>query len=237
MNRRDTIIAAVLVNAGLLLVLFVTAVRSDKKMKSSQDVVEEKVVNLDAITLPNINGQVLAKQFLETPSTVVNREVKEEVGALQQREETNVVVVKDERLDSLRNNESNISASQSRNSEESKDFVEIVVKKGDFLERIARANHTTVSEIMKMNRMTSTQLKIGQVLKVPVDTVDSTESVHNGVIRQNIGNVEYYVVKEGDSPWTIALRHKMKLEDLLKLNDLDEYKARYLKPGDRIRVK
>jgi LysM repeat protein len=48
---------------------------------------------------------------------------------------------------------------------------------------------------------------------------------------------DYYTVKVGDNPWMIAMKHHLKLEELLKLNGLNEEKARKLKPGDRLRIK
>jgi LysM repeat protein len=48
---------------------------------------------------------------------------------------------------------------------------------------------------------------------------------------------EYYTVKVGDNPWTIAKKHNLKVEELLKLNGLNEQRARKLKPGERLRVK
>ena len=48
---------------------------------------------------------------------------------------------------------------------------------------------------------------------------------------------EYYVVRSGDNPWLIAMRNRIDLQDLLRLNDLDEESARRLKPGDKLRVR
>ncbi|HEY4254932.1 MAG TPA: LysM domain-containing protein, partial [Chlamydiales bacterium] len=48
---------------------------------------------------------------------------------------------------------------------------------------------------------------------------------------------DYYIVKVGDNPWTIAMKHHLKVEELLKLNGLNEQRARKLKPGDRLRIK
>ena len=47
---------------------------------------------------------------------------------------------------------------------------------------------------------------------------------------------EYYTIKVGENPWAIALRHNMKLDELLRLNGLNEEKARKLRPGDRLRI-
>ena len=48
---------------------------------------------------------------------------------------------------------------------------------------------------------------------------------------------DYYVVKVGDNPWTIAMKHHIKVDELLKMNSLNEEKARKLKPGDRLRIR
>ncbi len=110
-------------------------------------------------------------------------------------------------------------------------FKEVKVKKGDVLERIARQNHVSVSELMKVNKLTSTRLKIGQVLRIPSSTASKT--VSNSV---TTAGAQYYTVKAGDNPWTIAVKHHMKVEELLKLNNMDEQKARRLKAGDKIRI-
>ena len=39
-------------------------------------------------------------------------------------------------------------------------------------------------------------------------------------------NSNYYTVKCGDNPWTIAMKHHMKVEELLKLNNLDNKSAK-----------
>lgn len=48
---------------------------------------------------------------------------------------------------------------------------------------------------------------------------------------------EWYVMKSGDNPWKVAKTNKIKFDDLLKLNGLNEERARNLKPGDRIRIR
>ena len=47
----------------------------------------------------------------------------------------------------------------------------------------------------------------------------------------------YYVIKSGDNPWKIARQFGVKYDEILRLNQLDEEKARNLKIGDRVRVK
>ena len=48
---------------------------------------------------------------------------------------------------------------------------------------------------------------------------------------------EFYVVKSGDNPWTIAKKFSVGFDELLKMNNLDEKKARKLNPGDKVRVR
>ncbi len=48
---------------------------------------------------------------------------------------------------------------------------------------------------------------------------------------------EYYIVKSGDSPWKIARKFHLDFEDLLKMNGLNEEKAKNLKIGQKLRIR
>ncbi len=224
MSRRDTIIIAVLVNAGLLMVLFATAMRSDGS--KSLEIADATPAVQEVVASPSIQSQedilasyaspptlcdpreeiVLEEEFaLTLPPTAVEGVVKVEPPPLQPEQP---------RL-----------APPSQGS-----IVNVTVKKGDALEKIARANNTSVAAIMDANNLGSSQLKIGQVLRVPVS---------NGVVKQAraSGSGEFYVVKDGDSPWLIASKNNVRLDELLRLNGLDDHKARRLRPGDRLRIR
>ncbi|MFS8563798.1 MAG: LysM peptidoglycan-binding domain-containing protein [Rhabdochlamydiaceae bacterium] len=101
------------------------------------------------------------------------------------------------------------------------------------LEKIARLNHVTVDEIMQANKMSNTRLKIGQVLKIPTKSKKTQATSSNPA---EASHVKYYTIKNGDNLWAIAVKNHMKMEDLLKLNNLTEEKARRLKAGDQIRI-
>lgn len=105
-------------------------------------------------------------------------------------------------------------------------LTQVSVQKGDVLEKIARTHDTTVSEIMRCNGMSSTVLQIGQTLKLPQKKGQVSSSKPG-----------YYTVKPGDNPWTISVKNKIKVDELLKLNNLNEEKARKLRPGDRLRIR
>ena len=79
-----------------------------------------------------------------------------------------------------------------------------VVKKGDNLYKIAQNYDTTVSEIIKLNNLTSTNLNIGQLLEIP--------SVKNNLIT--------YTVKKGDNLYKIAQNYNTTVDEIIKLNNL-----------------
>lgn len=99
-----------------------------------------------------------------------------------------------------------------------------IVKKGDSLWIIARRYGTTTKKIMKHNNLKSTDLHIGQVLKIPG---------HN--CKTNTKNsLAIYKVKPGDSPFTIAKEFKVPLEKFLRLNRLTPGCKIY--PGQKLYV-
>ena len=92
---------------------------------------------------------------------------------------------------------------------------------------------------MKVNHLSSSQLKIGQVLKIASSSKDSIQTPAAKVQATLLESApsKFYTVKTGDSPWTIAVKNHMKVEELLKLNNMSEDKARRLKPGDQLRIR
>lgn len=82
-----------------------------------------------------------------------------------------------------------------------------VVKKGDNLYDIARRYNTSTTNIMKLNNLTSNNLSIGQVLKIPYSTTIPIET-----------NV--YIVSSGDNLYSIARRFNTTVDELKRLNNL-----------------
>lgn len=81
------------------------------------------------------------------------------------------------------------------------------VQKGDSLYSIAQKLGTTVDELKKLNNLTSNNLSIGQILKIPEKYVQDNE--------KNI-----YVVKKGDSLYSIARDNKTTVNELKTINNL-----------------
>lgn len=106
-------------------------------------------------------------------------------------------------------------------------FFDVIVKAGDSLERIAKLYNTSVEEIISLNNLSNSFLRVGQVLKVP--KVVKVEPI----VKEEV----YYIVKPGDNPWTISMKHHIKVEELLRINNLDEHKAKRLRPGDKLKIR
>lgn len=84
------------------------------------------------------------------------------------------------------------------------DTINYIVKKGDNLYNIAKNYNTTASVIQNLNNLTTTNLSIGQVLKIP-----STSSSNR-----------VYIVKSGDSLYSIARSFNTTVDDIKRKNNI-----------------
>jgi len=100
-----------------------------------------------------------------------------------------------------------------------------VVRRGDSLWIIAKRYSTTTKQIQKLNKLSSARLKIGQVLKIPGYYTRSTPK----------GGLNRYVVKRGDTPFTIAKNHNMPLNSFLNMNNLTRRSKIF--PGQTLHIK
>lgn len=88
-----------------------------------------------------------------------------------------------------------------------------VVKKGDTLWSIASAYGLTVEKLKSLNNLTSNNLTIGDSLIVKDSSGNSDNS-------SSVDNNKYYIVKKGDSLYSIARRNNMTVDELKSLNNL-----------------
>jgi LysM repeat protein len=225
-NRKNTILIAVVINAGLLALLFVAALTMQEETAPKNTLVKEEPIELG---LPKFDDtphyQELASLTLPETPKALEKGVEENAFV----HKLPPMIAEPVAVQQVAPVETPVLAKPV-----STPLNEIAVKKGDSLEKIAKANHTSVDEIIKLNHLPSTFLKVGQVLKLP-QARSSVRSVEKPVA--DVGNPEYYVMKVGENPWAVAQKHHMKLDELLRLNGLNEDKARKLKPGDRLRIK
>jgi peptidoglycan DL-endopeptidase LytF len=239
MSRRDTIIIAVLVNAALLMILFATAMRSDQAKGETKKGSKMGGVKLEELAVaPSAESPAdeLLNEFVTSmPTLAESRPLQDNALFFEEAELAFASppshVVEGPVMPSSLSEE--VKTAKPRVDEQ---FVNVTVKKGDFLEKIAKANNTTIAAIVKANNMSSTQLKVGQVLKIPLHDGKKVQQKPPSLPLSN-SQEEYYVVKEGDNPWLIASRNKINLEELLRLNGLDEQKAKRLRPGDKLKIR
>lgn len=243
MSRKDTIIIAVLINAGLLIVLFACALKSN--LPSPEIAVSPKT---------KVVEPALKKEYPITGGDEVDQALHQIAAAPQAQMPAFTTSAPALPSSSFADDLKTFAASQEpiamsavfsppaaqtlADEKKNSDFTEIKVKKGDVLEKIARNHHTTVDAILSFNQLSSTSLRIGQTLKIPskktVQTVSS--SIPAPLTSTASDGRKYYIVKNGDNPWTIAVKNHMKVDELLKLNNLDQEKARKLKPGDKLLI-
>ena len=94
--------------------------------------------------------------------------------------------------------------------EQKEDYITYKVVSGDSLYSIANKYNTTVNEIKKLNNLSSNLLSIGQILKIPTETV--LEEPQEDYIT--------YKVVSGDSLYSIAKKYNTNVDTIKSLNNL-----------------
>lgn len=230
MTRKDTIMIAVIINACLLAILFITAVVYE----------EEQGV-------PSTEPKIEAKgspETLPTSSQIVSTgdEVDNVLKYYHHPSPQPIVVETPSEVylpEPLTPHYSTVDDEDEGHQQSTKGYTEVVVKKGDALEKIAKTHKTTVKAIKNANHLENEKLSIGQVLKIPqqTDQKDPVPLPSAPKSEETSSSAIYHVVKSGDSPWKIAKEYNVNYAEILRLNNLDEDKAKNLKIGERIRVK
>ncbi|NGX41161.1 MAG: Peptidoglycan endopeptidase LytF [Candidatus Anoxychlamydiales bacterium] len=246
MSRRDTIIISVLVNAALLAVLFTTAITKNSTLE------EPKLANNALIENTQQAKDMLANNVisnLEKTSNVQDKpDIQKQFASLMEdkeevRKDANEnKIVSNNEVEKIVYKLPEIAKALHEKTDEKilENVFEITVRSGDSLERLARANHIKISDITNLNNLPNSFLRIGQKLLIPtnaqIQKINTTPTLKLEE-RKAFESHEFYIVKVGDNPYTIAIKHSMKPHELLKLNNLDEKKARRLKPGDKLRIR
>lgn len=231
MTRKDTILIAVIVNTCLLAVLFMTAFVGQSKEETER-------IELSSVepSKPVKNESIPVMLPPPPQAVVVLDEEKQTVDITEKKKEDPSTLI------AMQTDSEELEVENKL--QESASIVEVVVKKGDSLDKIARTYGTSISAIKKLNQLQTVNLSLGQVLKVPSNKefsspIQQTPSPSKPQEKRqsNESGAVYYTIKSGDSPWKIAKQNSVSVEEILKLNNLNEEKAKNLKIGDRIRVK
>jgi membrane-bound lytic murein transglycosylase D len=141
-------------------------------------------------------------------------------------------------------------------------FTEHKVERGEPLAKIARAYGVREAAILRTNGLRSyRQVKVGKVLVIPMNQSSRgllagsqledkrtrlqgrsiaktmTASADTPVPAKDTDRRQMYIVRPGDTLWTIATRFSTTVERLKRLNNLTGRRARELQVGQRLAVK
>ena len=113
-------------------------------------------------------------------------------------------------------------------------YINYVVKKGDNLYAIARANNVTVDTLIKDNGLTTNNLSIGQILRIRIPSgteVEYEECFGEEYIPPKENNEVTYIVKKGDNLYSIARKYNTSVDTIKKKNNL---KSNLLSVGQKL---
>lgn len=94
---------------------------------------------------------------------------------------------------------------------------EYVVKKGDTLYGIANKYNVSIDNLKSYNNLSTDSLSIGQIIKIPDNKANSNE----------------YVVKSGDSLYSISRKYGVSVDELMSVNNL---KSTVLSVGQVLKI-
>ncbi len=108
-----------------------------------------------------------------------------------------------------------------------------VVKKGDYLSKIAKNNKTTVRQLMAINNLKNHNIRIGQKLKITKGstTATKTESAKPAQVNLAAGEV-IHTVKSGETLGAIALKYGTSVKAIMEKNSIKD--ARKLRVGQSL---
>lgn len=111
------------------------------------------------------------------------------------------------------------------------------VKSGDYLGKIAQQYGVSVREIKEWNRLPNNNLRIGQNLMIypkepKIASTKTSSPASQASVNESAG--DYYVVKSGDSLWSIA--HKLKGVTVNQIKNWNGISSNHLKPGMKLRI-
>ncbi|HHS49091.1 MAG TPA: LysM peptidoglycan-binding domain-containing protein [Desulfurella acetivorans] len=131
--------------------------------------------------------------------------------------------------------------------EQDNNYIKYTVSAGDTLYSIAKAFSTKISTLRKINSLSSDSLSIGQILLVPPKIIGTNKqplvlnktvsdqaqnqttknSSENQIVTNNYNEnkdyslyLDHYIVKKGDTLYTIAKKFDTSVDDIVSLNNL-----------------
>ncbi|WP_421918999.1 PBP1 and LysM peptidoglycan-binding domain-containing protein [Marinifilum sp.] len=111
-------------------------------------------------------------------------------------------------------------------------YVYHFVQKNDTLFSLAKKYGISINSIEKENPGCRQSLPLNSMLRIP--KIKQQEKLKVSNVPQNDKKYYYYIIKPGDTQYSIAREFRMKQKKLRKLNP--KLKNRVLKPGDWVRI-
>ena len=100
------------------------------------------------------------------------------------------------------------------------------VKKGDTLYKIALKYNTTVDKIIDLNKLKSTNLSIGQILRIP-ETYTKDDDLY-------LPSFTSYIVQKGDTLYSLSKKYNIPVDTIIKDNSLSSSK---LSIGQNLKIR
>ena len=97
------------------------------------------------------------------------------------------------------------------------------VKNGDTLYSIAKKYNISVDELKELNNLKNNNITVGQVLKIK-----------SNIPSEEVTGKNYYIVKSGDTLYSIAKKYNTTVDEIKKLNNL---KSNNLSIGMELKIK
>lgn len=115
----------------------------------------------------------------------------------------------------------NIKSTSQSNQLNTGKIIQYIVRSGDTLSQLAQEYHTTVSSLVSINHIANENLiYVGQKLYIPTHNYDMSHSI--------------YVVKSGDTLWSISRRFGISVARIVMLNRITNPNLIY--PGNVLRI-
>jgi len=108
------------------------------------------------------------------------------------------------------------------------------VKQGETLFSISKDYHISLEDLREVNGLADNEIKVGDVLKIPLDRVQKEEKKLEENQNNSSSEAVYHIVQPGETLYRIHINYKVSISQLRKLNHL---KGNYIKVGQKLRIK
>ncbi len=114
-----------------------------------------------------------------------------------------------------------------------------IIRKGDTLNKIAKQYKVSVSQIKKVNNLSSNVIRLGKTLKLPTgSSLQANAVIHNpwqAKFERQQASLRTHRVKRGDSLWSISKRYGVSVTNIARWNNMSRNGV--LRIGQKLKIK